>query len=36
MTVTGDKFFNIGLEVPCTYTFSGSNTDIEKLKTLLK
>jgi hypothetical protein len=36
VTVTGDKFFNIGLEVPCTYTFSGSNTDIEKLKTLLK
>jgi hypothetical protein len=36
VTVMGDKFVNIGLEVPCTYTFSGSNTDIEKLKTLLK
>jgi hypothetical protein len=36
MTVTGDKFFNIGLEVSCIYTFSGNNTDIEKLKTLLK
>ena len=36
MTVTGDKFFNIGLEVSCIYTFSGNITDIEKLKTLLK
>ena len=22
-TVTGNKFFNIGLGLPCTYTFSG-------------
>ena len=35
-TVTGNKFFNIGLELPCTYTFSGQAADVEKLRTLLK
>jgi hypothetical protein len=34
-TVTG-KFFNIGLELLCTYTFSGQAADVEKLRTLLK
>jgi hypothetical protein len=35
-TVTGNKFFNIGLKLPCTYTFSGQAADVEKLRTLLK
>ena len=35
-TLTGNKFFNIGLELPCTYTFSGQAADVEKLRTLLK
>ena len=35
-TVTGNKFFNIGLQLPCTYTFSGQAADVEKLRTLLK
>ena len=35
-TVTSNKFFNIGLELPCTYTFSGQAADVEKLRTLLK
>ena len=35
-TVTGNKFFDIGLELPCTYTFSGQAADVEKLRTLLK
>jgi hypothetical protein len=26
-TVTGNKFFNIGLELTCTYTFSGQAAD---------
>jgi hypothetical protein len=32
-TVIGNKFFNIGLELPCTYTFSGQAADVEKLRT---
>jgi hypothetical protein len=35
-TLTGNKFFNIGLELPCTYTFLGQAADVEKLRTLLK
>ena len=35
-TVTGNKFFNIELEWPCTYTFTGQATDVEKFRTLLK
>ena len=35
-TVTGNKFFNIGLELLCTYTFSGQAADVENLRTLLK
>ena len=29
-------FYSIGLELPCTYTFSGQAADVEKLRTLLK
>jgi hypothetical protein len=32
-TVTGNKFFNIGLELLCTYTFLGQAADVEKLRT---
>lgn len=35
-TVTGNKFFDVGLEIPCTYTFHGAAADIEKLSKLLK